>query len=304
MSKYFDTKNLTFMEPKVIENGNHMIMTNVHNEQKTKYINIDTRFQQEYNMNTTADYVISLPQTLRDVQSMKMISAEIPISFFPFSLAFKNTYFKVTHGSPQTTKVVLIDDGNYYTINSLLSEINLKMSIPGLSLTNSFPNMTVTIDNSTGNPVTIDFAVDESGNDDKYMLKSKLGWCLGFRNPTYTFNSPLSIQSESLWTLQTCKYLYLSIDDYHSHNPNSFLVPGFQSFFDTNILARISLNPFYVFYGSILVANSNNDLISDIRSYKGKTDIQKLRIILYNEFGEKVDLNDMDISFALELKCL
>ena len=164
--------------------------------------------------------------------------------------------------------------------------------------------MTVTIDNSTGNPVTIDFAVDESGNDDKYMLKSKLGWCLGFRNPTYTFNSPLSIQSESLWTLQTCKYLYLSIDDYHSHNPNSFLVPGFQSFFDTNILARISLNPFYVFYGSILVANSNNDLISDIRSYKGKTDIQKLRIILYNEFGEKVDLNDMDISFALELKCL
>ena len=58
MSKYFDTKNLTFMEPKVIENGNHMIMTNVHNEQKTKYINIDTRFQQEYNMNTTADYVI------------------------------------------------------------------------------------------------------------------------------------------------------------------------------------------------------------------------------------------------------
>ena len=34
MSKYFDTKNLTFMEPKVIENGNHMIMTNVHMNKK------------------------------------------------------------------------------------------------------------------------------------------------------------------------------------------------------------------------------------------------------------------------------
>ena len=303
MSKYFDTKNLTFMEPKVIENGNHMIMTNVHNEQKTKYINIDTRFQQEYNMNTTADYVISLPQTLRDVQSMKMISAEIPISFFPFSLAFKNTYFKVTHGSsPQSTKVVVIDDGNY-TITTLLSEINAKIDISNLSIAESEHN-TCTIENTTGNPVTIDFAVDEAGNDDKYMLKSKLGWCLGFRNPTYIIGDTLKLHSESLYTLQPCKYLYLSIDDYHSHNPNSFLVPGFQSFFDTNILARISLNPFYYNYGTILVANSNSDLISDIRSYKGKTDIQKLRIILYNEFGEKVDLNDMDISFALELKCL
>ena len=303
MSKYFDTKNLTFMEPKVIENGNHMIMTNVHNEQKTKYINIDTRFQQEHNMNTTADYVISLPQTLRDVQSMKMISAEIPISFFPFSLAFKNTYFTVTYGSsPQTTKVVVIDDGNY-TITTLLSEINTKIDISGLSIAEGDHN-TCVIDNTTGNPVTIDFAVDEAGNDDKYMLKSKLGWCLGFRNPTYTIGDTFKLHSESLYTLQPCKYLYLSIDDYHSHNPNSFLVPGFQSFFDTNILARISLNPFYYKYGTILVANSNSDLISDIRSYKGKTDIQKLRIILYNEFGEKVDLNDMDISFALELKCL
>ena len=236
MSKYFDTKNLTFMEPKVIENGNHMIMTNVHNEQKTKYINIDTRFQQEHNMNTTADYVISLPQTLRDVQSMKMISAEIPISFFPFSLAFKNTYFTVTYGSsPQTTKVVVIDDGNY-TITTLLSEINTKMGISGLSLVESEHN-TCTIDNNTSNPVTLNFAVDEAGNDDKYMLKSKLGWCLGFRNPTYIIGHTFSIHSESLYTLQPCKYLYLSIDDYHSHNPNSFLVPGFQSFFDTNILA-------------------------------------------------------------------
>ena len=55
MSKYFDSKNLTFMEPRVVENGNHMIMTNVHSETKTKYLNIDTRFQEEYNMNDNAD---------------------------------------------------------------------------------------------------------------------------------------------------------------------------------------------------------------------------------------------------------
>ena len=46
MSKYFDSKSLTFMEPNVIENGRHMVMTNVNPERKTKYLNIDTRFQQ------------------------------------------------------------------------------------------------------------------------------------------------------------------------------------------------------------------------------------------------------------------
>ena len=54
MSKYFDSKDLTFMEPQVKQHGQHVIMTNVHPETKTKYVNIDTRFQEEYNMQNYA----------------------------------------------------------------------------------------------------------------------------------------------------------------------------------------------------------------------------------------------------------
>ena len=34
MSKYFDSQSRTFMEPNVIQNGNHMVMTNVYTDTK------------------------------------------------------------------------------------------------------------------------------------------------------------------------------------------------------------------------------------------------------------------------------
>ena len=124
MSKYFDSKNLTFMEPRVVENGNHMIMTNVHSETKTKYLNIDTRFQEEYNMNDNADYTVSIPQAIRDVQSIQLTNVEIPASFHPFSVYMKNTYFHLTKiTSTSITKIVTIADG-YYTEETLVDALN------------------------------------------------------------------------------------------------------------------------------------------------------------------------------------
>ena len=48
MSNYFENRDL-FLEPKVNQYGSHMVMTNVHKQNKTKYINIDTTFRDEYN---------------------------------------------------------------------------------------------------------------------------------------------------------------------------------------------------------------------------------------------------------------
>ena len=43
-------------------------------------------------------------------------------------------------------------------------------------------------------------------------------------------------------------------------------------------------------------------LFSDVRSYNGKTDIQRLHIQLLDEEGIQVDLNRMDFSFLLEIE--
>ena len=47
MSKYFDNKE-TFLGATTTQYGNHMVMTNVMKPGKTKYINIDTRFKDNY----------------------------------------------------------------------------------------------------------------------------------------------------------------------------------------------------------------------------------------------------------------
>lgn len=301
MSKYFDSKSLQFMEPQVIEHGRHVVMTNVNPEMKTKFINIDTRFQQEFNINNYADFSIVLPQSIRDVHSMKMTHIEIPASFYPFSAQFKNTFFHIQFDT--TSTVVKINDG-VYTVEEIIAAINFML---GTSINIEFSYDAVTrtcsIENTTSHELKIKFAVDENGNDDRFGFKTKLGWCLGFRETEYIITNGETITSEGIITVDPCRYLFVSIDDFHSHNPNSFIVPSFDSYFDSNVLSRISLDPESITFGKLIVANeSGGKLLSDIRTYKGKSDLQKLRIKLYNEFGELVDLNQMDMSFALEIK--
>lgn len=305
MSKYFDSKNLTFMEPRVVENGNHMIMTNVHSETKTKYLNIDTRFQDEYNMNDNADYTVSIPQAIRDVQSIQLTNVEIPASFHPFSVYMKNTYFHLTKITDITTTeiVTTIADG-YYTEETLVDALNENDDTNGI-LIKLNENKQIIFENTTDKTdFIINFAVDENGNTDKYNLKSKLGWCLGFREPSYEIVSGASITSEGIVNTNPCRYLFVSIDDFHNHNPNSFIVPSFQSYFDPNIISRVTLDPNTYTYGNLITANisGSGNLLSDVRTYSGKNDIQKLRIRIFNEFGNILHLNKMDVSFALEIK--
>lgn len=294
MSKYFDSKSLTFMEPNVIENGRHMVMTNVNPERKTKYLNIDTRFQQEYNMNTGADVTVTLPQNIRDVHSMKMTHVEIPASFYDFSLTMRNTYFTVND------TLIEIDEGNY-TATELVTAVDTEVT--NLIISIDVNTQKCKIQNSSGGDITVRFAVDDRGNEDKYSLKSKLGWCLGFREPVYIITDEGSIESEGIVNVNPCRYLFVSVDDFHAHNPNSFIVPSFDSYFDPNILSRVTIDRSSYNFGQYIIANeSGGRLLSDSRTYKGKNDIQKIRVRVLNEIGEVINLNKMDFSFALEIK--
>ena len=37
-----------FLEPRITEQGNHMVMTNVQKQDKVKYVNVDSKFKDEY----------------------------------------------------------------------------------------------------------------------------------------------------------------------------------------------------------------------------------------------------------------
>jgi hypothetical protein len=285
--------------PEIRQEGAHMIMQNIKKESKIKYVNVDSRFQNEYNQNKLANFTYELPQKITDVKSIAVRTVEIPMTFFYFSQNRGNTFFKANNTSVQ------ISDGNNTVISLRDKILN--------TLQNDYGNYDITFDiNSTNNIIiqndsvtnyTISWDVDASGGFQKNNLKASLGWCLGFRQPSYTIPVGTNIISEGVVDIYNIRYLFLVVDEFRSSNPNSFLSPQSSSLLSKNILARITLNPAFFPYGSILTANTfNGYLLSDQRVYSGKTDIQKLKIQLVDELGIPVDLNQVDFSFCLEIE--
>ena len=294
MSRYFDGKNNNFMEPRVQDSNGHMIMSNVHQPQKKKYINIDTRYQNQYgdakSCDKFADYTYTLPQSITNVLSVCVKSLELS-KVDSFSLQRKNTYF-VIDGIAQPIR---IEDG-VYTAYSL--EATLMSSLSSSDLTISFTGTRYSFVNNGANPVNVNFAVNSDGEPDSNYLKAKLGWVLGFRRPTYEVAPGATLTAEGYPTIHNMKYMFLSVDDFQNTAPVSFIAPSSQSFFDPNIIARVTIpSP----EEDIVSSEAGGNLISDVREYSGKSDLQRLRIQLLDEFGNKVNTNKTDFSFVMEI---
>ena len=328
MSNYFENRDL-FLEPKVNQYGSHMVMTNVHKQNKTKYINIDTTFRDEYNNNELVNYNVTLPERINDIKKMTVKSVELPMTMYNISAALGNNYFKVSNDNPGTpvSTMITLSDG-LYTMASLQTEItdqiNNLTNVLGVDAANSLNYLRFDVQNNKSRffrnifttsddiDLIIDFAVDKYGNFDKYNFKSKLGWLLGYRNTNYTIknqydtnpnNQHIYEVSDTLLDLNGSKYLYLAIDEFSKNNPNSFVTPLPTSLINKSIIARIALDKTNYGFNSILTANMYNGLlISDVRTYTGKIDLQKLNLQLLNEFGNPVSLNGMDFSLCLEVE--
>ena len=308
-----------FLEPKTTQHGSHMIMSNVHKPTKMKYVNIDTKFRDEYNYLQTSNYNITLPERINDVKTMRLTNIEIPMTFYNISANLGNNYFKIRNQSKNDSTMVIINDGNY-TKSSLKDEIIRVIGLlpsndnhyrildydqrdAGLKSTfKTIPIRNINTDIIGDYILHIEFDVDITGQPDKYNFKSKLGWLLGFRNFTYEI-TPTSIVSDCFIDLMGPRYLYLAIEEFNKGNQNSFVSPLSTSLVNKNVIARITMNNAVYPFGQILPANQYNALlISDKRNYTGKIDLQKMNVQLLNESGVQISLNGMDFSFCLEVE--
>jgi len=320
MTTYFDDTQL-FSTPKVSQYNNHMVMTNVSKETKKKYVNIDTKYCDEYINNRTnstnistyniASFTFTLPEKLTDTKSITVINAEIPMTYYNISSAAGNNYFKLRSDfNGSYTQMVIIPDGQYTNsslmtyINSLFVQSAYKNQSTNIAISlNTNSTVTFTSDASGAGYFYIDFAVDSAGNFDKYNFKNKLGWLLGFRGLTYKVIKGTPITSESTINITGPKYMYLAIEDYSKGLQNSFSSPLAFSIINKKVIAKICLNNQLYPYGCVYPSNiKNGSMMSDKRNYSGKTDLQRLQIQLIGEDGNPINLNGSDFSFGLEIE--
>jgi hypothetical protein len=307
MSQYFDAnEKQCFSSPSLVEHGQHMVMKNVMPEMKKKYVNIDTRFREAYTSEQLSNIQYELPQTISNVLSMKVTHMEIPMTFFNFSSYRGNTLFHMVNKSTLTVTPIEIDDGTY-TLNSIVTEINDKISSKNISfveLTVDPVTLKIMFSNSSSDSYEILFDVDSTAHCEKTRkpLKTKLGWALGFRESNYNLLNGQDMISEGMVNLYPYRYFYLAINEYAQNTPNSFLTPSYKWYMNPNVIARISFDPNANAFGSILsIHEEGGHLKSDLRTYSGKTDIKRFHIQLLDENCQVVDLNQMDFSFLLEI---
>jgi hypothetical protein len=304
----FNDDNDLFLEPKTNQYGSHMVMTNVNKPTKTKFINIDTKFRDEYNYNDTSTYnttlperykyVINLPDRITGAKTIQVKSAEIPMTFYNISSNLGNNTLLVTNTSSGVSYTILLADKYYSALSTLVSDVNTALAPAStLTLTTSSSKNVFTSTSSSN------FTITFSSAQDKYSLKSSLGWILGFRKVTTTVlaGGTSTATYPILLTLPFPRYLYLSIEEFNKGVQNSFVTPVASAVLSKNAIARVVLDPVRFAFGSVLNATEDNGLlVSDTRSYNGKVDLQRLSIQLFNESGMPIDLNGQDFSFCIE----
>jgi hypothetical protein len=307
---YLDAKT-SFLEPSIQQYGSHMVMSNVKKSTRQKYINIDTRFTDDYGYNKTAfnqttSFTFTFPEKIKDAKTIRVSCVELPISFYNFSASLGNNSFKITDISGNS-QMVVIKDGNYLTPGELNAEISTEIhALGGLNTdikydisANSYSYL-----DASASSFQIAFDTDSSGNFDKYNFRSKLGWSMGYRSPTYTLptGGGTPLKGESFVNLNTVRYVYLVVDEYSSGFTNSFVCPLQHSLINKKILARIAIDNHIFPFGTIQISDIFNGLlVTDVRHYNGTVDIQKITVQLVNEYGHSIDLNGMDFSFLLEV---
>ncbi len=323
MSQYLDHK---FMQPQVEQYGSHMVMTNVVKPAKLKHIHLDTKYRDETSSSSPLiDVSFTFPDKITDVRSARIVSAELPFSFYNLTeqecANSTNNVFVFTvnnaYNHPVTNKIV-ISPGyiNYQTILTAANQVFNSLSIAESAITSVNVGSKVSLNYDTTNKqfyftavpgytIAINFAVDAASQNNAMNFKSTIGWSMGFRVPSFTFTGTAPIPNR--YAEQTAffpypKYFYIAIED-NSRTPNmSVITPTVNGCsMPRNIIAKIVCDTSVGFGNTIVCTESNGRLISDRRFY-GKTDLQRIRVQLIDDIGNIVDLNGGELSLTLILE--
>lgn len=276
-------------------------------QHKTKYLtyllNIDSKFRKNYFTTNASNYILDIPYKLNNVISMQLRSIELPNSWYLFDEQKQTNLFYIQSpdidGSGNYNYRVRIEPGNY-NVDDLIANLIYEKEVAGTYVADpTFPitidvnsyNGKTTISHQNSFNFTLDFGIEN--RDSPFNM----GWALGYRMNKYT--GTFTYLSEGLYNAGTQKYLFFIVRDFQNHTNDKIVAIYEKSYLSKDILAKIPLSTSSF---TILFEEQNNTARK--REYLSPVDIQRLEFEIVDEYGDIVNLNNMDFSVTLQFECL
>ena len=273
-------------------------------------LNLNSCFRNNYYQSNPCDFQYIIPSEIKNVLSMRLVSIEIPNSWYLFSSIKKNNSFiiEINLDGEKTNYDIIIPDGNYDsdTLQHYLNTTyfyesgletplkNIRFNINNYNLKTSFE----IVENEETETNNFNFSLKFIQNINQNAMNT-LGWTLGFRLGSY-LNIHEKICSEGLFDAGGDRYIYICINDYQYNSNTSNTVCFDKSILNEDVLAKIPM-----INGKFsLIVNDNNNSLAKIRRYNGPINLSRLQIKIIDKFGTVIDLNNMDYSLTLELELL
>jgi hypothetical protein len=289
-------------------------------------IMLNTLFREDYENTSSTDFNIVLPYYFKNVLSIRLSSLQLPNVMYNISAANGNNvlFIDVENGGPNGT--VTMPDGNYDIssfVTTLQTQLNTQLSTANFTVTYDQYTYKITISyiNPPLNPnFTMIFYTplpknnksqckikpenktkpdnDYRKNDcvDITQIYKNFGWFMGYRKAEYS--GATSFTTEAVYNSSPYDYIYFTLNDYNMSQSQNIFGMFSKSILGDNILAVIPVtsNSFNICF------DNGINLIEKKREYYGPVNIQRLKIQLLNQYGEILNLNNMDFSFSLELE--
>lgn len=242
--------------------------------------NIDTRFRNNNLYPDPEHFVIELYEAQKNIDYIRITSIEIPNMYYVFSSEHKTNFFKIKDNDGSWVNITI--PAGYYTIDSLISQINTDIS-------STFANNLFTVSSTNYNNIIIrrktcgNFYLDFN-NDSVYK---SLGYRLGFRKNTYTVND--SLTSESVADIKGESYCFLRINDYGNFHLNPFS--------GTKALYKLTIDE----DKTNLNFENGSDLINKTHFFRQPVNLKRLEIELLDTYGNRLNNRGIDYSLTIEM---
>jgi hypothetical protein len=277
------------------------------NDLRKHIVNIDSRFRKSY-LEPPTDFLYEFAHPYKNVIKARVASVEIPVGFYNFSKAKKNTMFRIDAtdyvGNIHFLQIT-VPDGDYSPqclVEKIQEQFNAIKDMYGLffriSLDPISRKVTIGHDGSgpppcppgpTHCPVSFGITFVMVGTEDR-LYDFGLGYNLGFCKHFYCVDAPFSITGESLINVQPDNYFLLGIDDFYTveQKTNNDYIKCL-----AKILIKRDCNGIIFDDGYTVLSN---DIV-----FPRPVDLKQVRVRLLDMYGEPIDLHCMNFSISLEI---